>query len=708
MSHRRATRELARIAPTVSLLFWASLTAFAAVACGTSDVPNEPPPDGTGDASSSDIAPKCGKDSPTKCAVGASCRVPTDCESFSCVAGKCEASSCGNRTQDGKETGVDCGGACPLKCDGEPCAKNDDCQSTTCKPDKTCAPPGSKTCGVGLPNPCENGDVCLQDRDCKTDYCRALACREAPATVHQDGRRNGGETGVDCGGTAAPDKLCPGGQKCVAVTDCQSTCTNGLCDPPGPTDGKQNNGETDVDCGGPNAPKCQLTKACVANGDCLARACTGNVCVRPTAADGIKNGAETDVDCGGGTVTDGAFTYTAPRCRDDKTCAAAGDCMSAACSPGLTCVSKSCDTAETAGIRTCGAREVGDPLAENDSCCKSLPLPTRTGRRLDKYEITAGRMRSFVGAIGSNMRAWVAAYVAANPTSQLGRLLTLAPVVRNLYPASKTGPLNLVAHLGAIDIDNYNGIRGCYNGYSPGDPNVGASGHSTYWQSDADIAQYGLPPRSLGRAILDTKPLNCVTPMVLAAFCAWDGGELAMLADSQDAWGPNAQPMGATDPGRPNYNWCNGRLGTGNFQCQDASLGNQGIFYEFPVGTNTLRDLSPWIAAPGRFRVDATFQKSMGQSWYDLMGNLGEHTGDFANPTADFCDFSAAPAAGATTCTRTGKPAGSIGTLYTGIPRGGVIGRTWEGHNYGRGTTSGFQVTFQYGKFGGRCARPAQ
>ena len=158
-------------------------------------------------------------------------------------------------------------------------------------------------------------------------------------------------------------------------------------------------------------------------------------------------------------------------------------------------------------------------------------------------------MRSFVTSTGPNIRSWVASYVAANPGSQLDQLVTLAPVAGNLYPASKTGPLNLVAQLGAIDIDNYGGIRGCYNGYDPANPGIGSSGHSTYWQPDADIAQYGLPPRSNPRSLLDTKPLTCVTSIMLAAFCAWDGGELARLADFQDAWGPYAQPMGPTDPG---------------------------------------------------------------------------------------------------------------------------------------------------------------
>lgn len=667
---------------------------------------SRPPP--SPDAAVPDAAIPCGKGQPKKCSVGEGCVDPVDCESLNCTEGACVASSCTNKQQDGKETGVDCGGTCATHCDGEPCTKNEDCQSTTCAPDKTCAPPGTKTCGVGLPNPCELGDVCLQDRDCAVDYCRALSCTAPPATVHQDGRRDGGETGVDCGGAAAPALLCGAGQPCKVSDDCVSTCTAGFCDAPSATDGKKNNGETDIDCGGPNAPRCLLTHACATNNDCQLRACTGNVCVTPTSSDNVKNGLESDIDCGGGAVTEGGVTYQAPACKDDKTCGAGADCLSLACSPGGRCSARSCATAETSGIGTCGTKEVGEVGAAHESCCRSLTLPTRTTRRLDKYEITAGRMRSFIGDVGPNVRAWVSTYVAANPASQLGQLVTLAPVVGNLYPSSRSGPLNIVAHLGAIDIDNYNGIRGCSNWYDVGNPASGNFGASTYWQPDADLAQYGIPTRTIPRTTLDTKPLTCVTPIMLAAFCAWDGGELARHADFMDAWGPYGQPMGPTDPGRPAYNWCNGRPGNGGWGCQDTSLGNGGIFYEFPKNQTESRDLSIWIASPGRFATDATYLKSGGESWYDLFANLGEYTGDFTAPNYDFCDFSTAPEAGATTCTRSSKPVGSVGTLYTGIPLAGMVGRSWEGHNYGRGGPNYFQAMFQYGKFGGRCVRPTQ
>ncbi len=661
------------------------------------------------DSSLPDTTPPetCGADASKRCAIGEKCATDKDCASLSCVEGVCKEPSCTNGTRDGEEVGVDCGGKCPKRCDGDRCSRKEECISDICFKEK-CAPKGTKTCGVGTPAPCPDGEPCQQDLDCTSDYCRNVFCGPPPANVHTDGRRNGGETGIDCGGTVAATRPCAAGQNCVNDDDCISTCNaSKTCNAPGPTDGKKNNNETDVDCGGPSAPKCSLTRDCLVDGDCKMLACAAKKCVEPTGSDGIKNGGETDVDCGGAAVSDGAITYEAPRCADDRRCGAGVDCQTGACSAAGQCVLPSCNTTETAGITTCGTKEVGDPLARHESCCRSLPLPTRTTRRLDKYEISAGRFRAFITAVGPNVRAWVANYVATHPGTQLSNLLDLAPVIGNLYPSALTGPLNLVAHLGAIDIDNYNGIRGCYNGYNVANVNEGSFGASTYWQESNRISAYGIPPRILPRATLDAKPMNCAMPMMYAAFCAWDGGELALLEDYYDVW-PSTYPWGPADIGRPNYNWCNGRLNNGGWTCQDTTLGNMGIFYQFPNGTAESRDLSIWIAGPGRFPMDATTAKSGGESWMDFYGNLAEYTGNFAAPTYDFCDYSATPAPAAPRCTRSLKPAGAQGTHYTGIPRAGIIGRSWEGHNYGRGSTNGFQVTFQYGKFGGRCVRPTQ
>jgi hypothetical protein len=632
--------------------------------------------------------------------------------------------SCDDGKRNGDETGTDCGGSCPKACDGAKCTGAAECASGVCEPNGTCGPSAGKTCGVGLPNPCNDGETCGQDLDCSSDYCGDdQKCAAPPAGVHADGRRDGGETGVDCGGAAAPALLCPAGQPCKTSDDCLSTCNaGGTCDAPGPTDGKKNGDETDVDCGGTAAPKCIVGKACLVNGDCELLACTAGACVVPTSTDGQQNGSETDVDCGGPGVSAGGVDYKAPRCNVDKGCAAGTDCLTGACAPSGKCAVASCATAETAGITSCGAKETGDAAAAHESCCKSLVLPTRTNRRMDKYEITAGRFRTFLASAGPNVRAWVAAYIAANPTSQLAQLLAAFPVLKQLYPAAdKLDALSVTAHM-EIDIDNYNGIRGCYNG-------DGDYAANTYWMDAAHEAEFGLPARSLPRSVSDEKPLNCAMPIMFAAFCAWDGGEMAKGADYLDVW-PSTYPWAASNlcPGTggagpggslpcANYNWCNGTYQNGGFTCQNLSLstnGEVGVFYEFPIATDRSKDNEPLIAAPGRFTADATLLKAGADSWMDVFANLAEYSAEWSagtDPTlSTFCDTSASTAPGGTACTRNYKP-GVVGTLYTGIPQIGIVGDTWEGHRYDNKTymSGGSKLpwTFQYGKFGARCVRPA-
>jgi len=622
--------------------------------------------------------------------------------------------------EDPSPCAPDAEGAVPGQklCDGVTCTAGPACASGECR-DGRCAPDAKKTCGVGLPTACADGASCQQDRDCAGDYCAARVCKPPPADVHMDGRRNGGESGRDCGGPAPP---CAGGERCKTNDDCQSTCNDGRCAAPSATDGKKNQGETDVDCGGPNAPPCKRGKTCIANADCQLEACANGTCGEPSKTDGVVNGSETDTDCGGAGVREDEFTYKADPCKEGKTCAADTDCTTAACAPGAKrCTLPSCATAETAGITTCGALETGDADARHESCCRSLQLPSRTTRRLDKYEITSGRYRTFITKVGPNIRGWVAAYVRAEPRSQLARLVALQPSLGDIYPAAdRNTRLSLTAFL-SLDLDNYDGVRGCYNG-------AGSYSANTYWQDEDHLRDFGLPARSLPREVSDEKPLNCQMPMMLAAFCAWDGGELATFADYVDAWDstPNQKyPWGPTDIRRPNYNWCNGPFRNGGFECQCDPVANPGancsfqvngyeygVFYEWPRGTNRALDNEPLIAAPGRFPMDASARKRDGESWMDLYANLAEMTGDFAASTDDFCDLSSGAAEpGGEACTRRdpGPPETRVpGQRYRNIPSSRILGAAWEGHEYPRTGTSTLPVTFQYGKFGGRCARPIE
>ncbi|MCL2779813.1 MAG: hypothetical protein FWD73_17620 [Polyangiaceae bacterium] len=527
-----------------------------------------------------------------------------------------------------------------------------------------------------------------------------------------------------CGG--ASNTPCPGGHECSSDDDCDGFCVSGTCTAPSATDGKQNQGETDIDCGGPNAPGCTFGKVCVQNSDCLAQACTDSVCVEPTATDGVKNGGESDIDCGGSGVTDGDFSYKVPRCKDEQKCVVAGDCWpGSACSPAGTCASPSCGTSRTAGITTCGAGETVDANAVHDSCCKSLSLPTRPGR-LDKYEITSGRFRTFLDAVGPDVQSWVKQYVSTHSGSQLATLTNMDSDLLNIYPSVQT---DLTQHM-SNSIDSYEGSRGCYN--QPGD-----YGANTYWldQSLLNDAYKDSPPtRVLLQSVSDEKPLNCAMPIMFAAFCAWDGdGRLAMVADYQDVWNPSQtypwgnsnlctddKPPAASittcanknnldpstvckdDLGPPDYttwacnqyNWCNGNRDTGTFTCQNTNYnayGVAGIFYMYPANTNLADDSEALIAAPGRFVKDASSTKGFGESWMDLYANLMEYTGDFNKDCDD----------------RFGHPCTFYD--YSGIPTTPLVGSSWEGHL--SGVENGgyrYPVTFQYGKIGARCVRDMQ
>lgn len=191
------------------------------------------------------------------------------------------------------------------------------------------------------------------------------------------------------------------GSACTTNDDCQSgDCSGGKCSAltsASSTNGKKDGRETDVDCGGGTAPQCDDGKACEGATDCTNGVCKANACASPAPDDGIKNGDETDVDCGG---------TKAPKCATDKACAADGDCTGGVCSYAKKCLAdtaKSC--AQHFGGDTCGAGETGTPEAKHESCCTTVQASN--GLTYGKYQITAGRMRAFATKFNGNLRSFV-------------------------------------------------------------------------------------------------------------------------------------------------------------------------------------------------------------------------------------------------------------------------------------------------------------
>jgi formylglycine-generating enzyme required for sulfatase activity len=201
--------------------------------------------DGTKNASETDV--DCGGGGAcAKCDTAKACKVGGDCTSGVCKdAGKglqCQAPTNTDGVKNGNETGIDCGGS----------------------------PANPK---------CADGEGCKVQDDCTSDYCKAGKCSPI---LPADGVQNGTETDIDCGGVG--NARCADALKCKIDNDCKSDVCKDLadgmglrCQAPTPTDGKKNGTETDVDCGGGGGnPGCASGKTCVAGGDCASQGCDYN------------------------------------------------------------------------------------------------------------------------------------------------------------------------------------------------------------------------------------------------------------------------------------------------------------------------------------------------------------------------------------------------------------------------------------------------
>jgi hypothetical protein len=268
------------------------------------------------------------------CVISAQCGTDTIC-----VDNRCVPTTCLDGVKNGYETALDCGGPSCVPCAAnKPCLRDRDCLSDVCDPDtKLCA---ASSCGDGKRNGaeadvdcggpcallCAAGARCGQDADCLGGRCSGSIC--LPSCV--DGVKNGAETGLDCGGgLCAP---CGLGAGCQDASDCGSGyCQRGICVAASCVDGEATEGETDVDCGGACAP-CSPGKGCVTGADCESAVCAGTICASASCTDHARNAEETGVDCGGPKCA---------RCPNGQGCATHDDCDSGVCSVGV-CVSPSC------------------------------------------------------------------------------------------------------------------------------------------------------------------------------------------------------------------------------------------------------------------------------------------------------------------------------------------------------------------------------
>jgi hypothetical protein len=373
-------------------------------------------------------------------------------------------------------------------------------------------------------------------------------------TASQEGAQTEACAAPPCGGKTDPTV----GAGCVDGASCQSgVCSAGKCAAAAPDDGVKNDDESDVDCGGAKAPKCGPSKACRDASDCADGVCKAGACAAAAPDDGVKNGDEADVDCGGA---------TAPKCDAGKACRDHADCASDGCGYDKKCaVARSCTRQR--GGDTCGAGETGEAGARHESCCESAeapgaPVEAAWGRRarVDKYKVTAGRMRAMAERTGGNFRAFVASLPANHPFWDQSWNVNVPDTMARFNEL--LGPTG-----------QGNARRGC---------DLGASRARTYWMSDAENAALGEPGGHLfSKDVLDEKMLNCVDWYVAQAFCVWDGGRLMKAAEYQDTWrgGENRA-----------YPWGGGAFDNGK------------VVWKYSYAWPEVFDKGNWVyvAAPGR------------------------------------------------------------------------------------------------------------
>jgi hypothetical protein len=164
-------------------------------------------------------------------------------------------------------------------------------------------------CGGSQCPACPADGICLEDGDCQSGVCALNRCQAA--TCH-DGLQNGGELGVDCGGP------------CAACAVSNGTCT----------DGQKSDAETDIDCGGAQCAACADGKSCARNTDCTSQVCADGRCGAPCTS---------------------PWKVCGPMCVDTSIdplhC---GDC-GVVCVPGQACVAGACRDVCLGGSRFCGA-----------------------------------------------------------------------------------------------------------------------------------------------------------------------------------------------------------------------------------------------------------------------------------------------------------------------------------------------------------------
>ena len=190
---------------------------------------------------------------------------------------------------------------------------------------------------------------------------------------------------------------------------------------------------------------------------------------------------------------------------------------------------------------------------------------------IDKFLVTAGRMRTFAERYQGNLKQWA----STNPKG---------------WDDSLTG--GLPENMDDVNILlGPNGKRGC---------NVVNQGGRTFWQGAVDgIAG---EKSDFSKDVLDEKALNCVPWNMAAAVCAFDGGHLVSVAEM--AWvyenrgragGSTAYPWQWNDTSSYSPNNADIRIvHRYSYQTPNPPADLRTVNGQYPL------DHAFWIAPPGR------------------------------------------------------------------------------------------------------------
>lgn len=285
--------------------------------------------------------------------------------------------------------------------------------------------------------------------------------------------------------------------------------------------------------------------------------------------------AEIDVGQNGGTTDTGhASSSSSPSAASSSTETNPGDDNGAP----IQALAPSCSRIH--GGQTCGADGKED-------CCTTAK---QGSFEIDKYLITAGRMRAFVEHTKGNIRGFV------------------SNLPREKWKAAWTDddalPTDLESANVALGPDKK---KAC---------NQGAHTGHTYWtpKTDYDFSDFD-------QQTLDEKALNCVPWAMLQALCVWDGGHLATMSELRAAF---------TNGNTTKYPWGDDDLESTTRPDPQNRLNIEASFQTSPLPTTFRKDesgnpleVSFLISPPGRHPKG---NNKVGIA--DAAGNLLEWVGD--------------------------------------------------------------------------------